>query len=558
MRCRSIDVVLDGAPGELAEQLIAELSTESSDAVIAWRGGTRWAQGFAPAPLDPPEEEPRLRPQGVYLITGGMGGLGLVFARHLAEACRARLVLIDRSAPDELRIRRVQELEALGAEVLVETADVCDPQAMGRVVQLARERFGALHGVIHAAGLAGGGVIQLKRREAAEAVLRPKVEGTRVLASVLREADLKLDFLVFFSSITAHLGTFGQVDYCAANNVLDAYARALAAERPELRATAVAWGPWEGVGMAAEAARAWDVGEPAPSAGEAVNHPLLDRVTGTAERAVFTTELRAWEHWVLSEHRVLGRPTVPGATYLEMARAAFAHQTGRAEAELRDVLFLHPLALDDDQSREVRVVLEPDGDDFDFRVTSRVEGRWEEHARGRVGPSQGTGAQRRDPAEIAARCGAETAPSDTAGDDLVSTGPRWQSLRRVHLGSGEGLVLLELDERFAGDIEDLALHPALLDLATGLGRGLAEWQDYLPMSYGTLRLHRPLPRRFYSHLRRREETAKRETLSFDVTLLAEDGTELVTIEQFTMKRVGAAAERLARPGSAPDDGVAGR
>ncbi|MCP4568073.1 MAG: acyl transferase, partial [FCB group bacterium] len=107
-------------------------------------------------------------------------------------------------------------------------------------------------------------------------------------------------------------------------------------------------------------------------------------------------------------------------------------------------------------------------------------------------------------------------------------------------------------------IEDLALHPALLDLATGLGRGLAEWQDYLPMSYGTLRLHRPLPRRFYSHLRRREATAKRETLSFDVTLLAEDGTELATIEQFTMKRVGAAAERLARPGSAPDDGVAGR
>ncbi|MCP4654543.1 MAG: acyltransferase domain-containing protein, partial [bacterium] len=73
VRCRSIDVVLD-APGEVAEQLIAELSTESADAVVAWRGGTRWAQGFAPAPLDPPEE-PRLRPQGVYLITGGMGGL---------------------------------------------------------------------------------------------------------------------------------------------------------------------------------------------------------------------------------------------------------------------------------------------------------------------------------------------------------------------------------------------------------------------------------------------------------------------------------------------------
>ncbi|MCP4659145.1 MAG: acyl transferase, partial [bacterium] len=124
------------------------------------------------------------------------------------------------------------------------------------------------------------------------------------------------------------------------------------------------------------------------------------------------------------------------------------------------------------------------------------------------------------------------------------------------------LVLLELDERFTADLERLALHPALLDVATGVSRGLAEWQDYLPMSYGTLRLHRPLPHRFYSHLRGREETAKRQTLSFDVTLLDEDGTELVTIEQFTMKRVGAATERLAQPAPAPEPepaaGVAGR
>ncbi|MCP4659193.1 MAG: acyl transferase, partial [bacterium] len=344
-----------------------------------------------------------------------------------------------------------------------------------------------------------------------------------------------------------------------ANNVLDAYARSLEAERPELRAIAVNWGPWEGVGMAAQAARVWDAGEPAPSAGEAVDHPLLDRVAGTAEGTVFSTELRASEHWVLSEHRVLGRPTVPGATYLEMARAAFAHQTGRSEAELRDVVFLSPLALDEDQSRELRVVLEPDGDGFDFRVVSRVEGRWEEHARGRVGPSEGTGAGRWDLAEITARCGAETAPSGTVDDTLVSTGPRWQSLRRVHLGDGEALVLLELDERFTSDFEHLALHPALLDVATGVSRGLAEWQDYLPMSYGMLRLHRPLPRRFYTHLRGHQETAKRQTLSTDVTLLAEDGTELVTIEQFTMKRVGAATERLTQPAPAPEPaGVASR
>ncbi|MCP4662877.1 MAG: SDR family NAD(P)-dependent oxidoreductase, partial [bacterium] len=176
LRCRSIDVDLDAA-GSLdapARQLIAELRNESSDPVIAYRDGTRWVQRFIPAPLAPPGEQLPLRPQGVYLITGGLGGLGLVVARHLADACRARLVLTSRSEATSDQIRQLRELEELGAEVLVEQADVADEQAMRRVVAAATDRWGGLHGVIHAAGVAGGGVIQLKRRETATEVLRPR------------------------------------------------------------------------------------------------------------------------------------------------------------------------------------------------------------------------------------------------------------------------------------------------------------------------------------------------------------------------------------------------
>ncbi|HKV08968.1 MAG TPA: SDR family NAD(P)-dependent oxidoreductase, partial [Thermoanaerobaculia bacterium] len=118
----------------------------------------------------------------------------------------------------------LRELEAAGAEVLVLRADVADEAAMRRAVAAARERFGPLHGVFHAAGVPGAGLIQRKTREAADAVLAPKVDGTRALEAAL--ADDPPEILVLFSSINALTGGLGQVDYSAANAYLDAVAEA--------------------------------------------------------------------------------------------------------------------------------------------------------------------------------------------------------------------------------------------------------------------------------------------------------------------------------------------
>ncbi|MCP4662738.1 MAG: SDR family NAD(P)-dependent oxidoreductase, partial [bacterium] len=560
LRCRAIDVVTDDLPA-VAGRLIAEMRSGSPDPVVAYRGGTRWVRGFAPAPLEPPREDDLgLRPQGVYLITGGLGGLGGVFARYLAEACRARLVLTTRSplrsGRDRRRIRRLQALEELGAEVLACQADVGDEQAMRRVLDDARARFGTVHGVIHAAGIAGGGVIQLKERETAAAVLQPKVAGVRVLERVLD--DQALDFLLLCSSTTALVAELGQVDYCAANNVLDAFAREYQARRPATRTVAVNWGPWEEVGMAAAAARARDQAPPLP-AGRELSHPLLDRrLPGDADKTVYATELRAADHWVLSEHLILSRPTVPGTTWLEMARAAFADRTGAQAAELRDVLFLMPLAMNEDERREVRTILEKDGDGFEFRVVSRFPNaseEWLEHARGRVAALPAAPARHWDVGELTARCSAQTVdggpPADSAGDRLVVTGPRWRTIRRIHLGRDEALARLELAQEVAGDLEDFGLHPALLDVATGLCRELAEWQDYLPASYHRVAARRPIPRILYGYVCNPRSEGKGELVSVDVTLLDAEGEELATIERFTMKRVGDAAERLLPPAAEP-------
>ena len=264
LTCRSIDLALPpegGPPPEaLIRQVAGELTSASGDEMVALRGPHRWVQTYVPLRVpDPGARATPLRPRGVYLITGGLGGIGLGMAEYLAEQVQARLVLVGRSALPpraewaELvatqgteqgmgrRVHRVQALEARGSEVLVLQADVADEAQMRQAVERGVAQFGAVHGVLHAAGVPGVGLMQLKAPETAAAVLRPKVQGTLAIARAV--ADLPLDFLVLFSSVTsANGGGPGQVDYCAANAFMDAYARSHATTHG--RTVSISWGEW--------------------------------------------------------------------------------------------------------------------------------------------------------------------------------------------------------------------------------------------------------------------------------------------------------------------------
>ena len=127
------------------------------------------------------------------------------------------------------------------------SADIANSEQMQAAVISATERFGEIDGVIHAAGVSGDGAIQLKSREEAMAVLRAKVHGTLVLAEVLSEHHP--DFLVLCSSVNAVVGGFGEVDYCAANAFLDAFAHAYKASTGTMTIS-VNWDMWSYVGMA--------------------------------------------------------------------------------------------------------------------------------------------------------------------------------------------------------------------------------------------------------------------------------------------------------------------
>ena len=263
--CRSIDIALSDSQASklngsgLIKLLMEELVAEPANLCIAHRGNHRWIRCFEPLPVkDEIFRTPQFRQGGVYVITGGLGGIGLAIAQHLAETVQAKLVLIGRSGlpaeqqqwvsshdvqdPIRTKIEQVQRLEALGSEVLIISADVADLEHMQRAIKQVVDRFGTIHGVIHAAGLPGAGLMQLKTAELAAQVLAPKVKGTLVLEAVLQ--DMPLDFWVLCSSLTAIYGGLGQVDYCAANAFLNAFAHDHAA-RHQQRTIAVNWDWWQ-------------------------------------------------------------------------------------------------------------------------------------------------------------------------------------------------------------------------------------------------------------------------------------------------------------------------
>jgi acyl transferase domain-containing protein/acyl carrier protein len=269
--CLSIDVIIPQSgtlqKEKLIDQLIAEIVVKTSDSIIAYRGNHRWVETFEPLRPDGKAKPPiRLREGGVYLITGGLGRIGLVLAEHLAMAVRAKLILIGRSAlprrdewhqwlathAEEDRvsrgIRKVQALEQLGAEVLIVSADVASEEQMQAAITQASERFGTIHGVIHSAGIVG----EQARRTIPETnhieyerQFRSKVYGSYILEKVLQGRDL--DFCMLQSSLSSILGGLAYSAYAGVNLFMDAFAR-ISNQANRIRWISVNWDAWQSGG----------------------------------------------------------------------------------------------------------------------------------------------------------------------------------------------------------------------------------------------------------------------------------------------------------------------
>ncbi|XOV79532.1 MAG: SDR family NAD(P)-dependent oxidoreductase [Aestuariibacter sp.] len=192
-----------------------------------------------------------VRQRGVYLITGGTGGLGMIFAQYLASEYQARIVLTARSALKEDAQQRIAAMQELGAEVLFVQADVSTKDGAQQVVKEAQQQFGQLHGIIHSAGTLRDAMVRNKTAQELDAVLAAKVQGTLYLDQA--SSTENLDFFALFSSLAALAGNAGQSDYSYANRFMDRFAslRNQWVQRGERsgRSVSVNWSIWSEGGM---------------------------------------------------------------------------------------------------------------------------------------------------------------------------------------------------------------------------------------------------------------------------------------------------------------------
>lgn len=336
---RCVDVV--SAPESHA--LAAEIARERGRSLVLLRGGDRWVRDFCRSRNRPSGLSPRLRRGGTYLITGGQGELGLIFAIALAERYGARIALLSRGTPpkpekltglpdDHFQVRRArlrERLLAAGVTPLVVQADLGDAQQVRDAVARVVAVFGRIDGAIHAAGLSGHDAFPHTSPEHAKALFTPKVAGTRHLLDALRSHELT--FVALCGSLVAWTGGEGQAAYMAANAFLGATARR-GVDGNGTEILALEWDVWSETGMARQERRvhAFQIGG---------QDPVVDRVAEQDKGVIRASALVSFAaHAFERECALDGRPVT---------------RVGTSEIQL-----IAPCTVAERASRHLRVVFE--------------------------------------------------------------------------------------------------------------------------------------------------------------------------------------------------------
>ncbi|WP_195724205.1 SDR family NAD(P)-dependent oxidoreductase [Paenibacillus monticola] len=242
----------------LTEILLRELTPQAmNESEIKYVSGQRYAKHYLPFAESTQNPDAVadsgatlgaiIKKQDTILITGGLGGLGWIFARYLAVHYQAKLILAGRSKPGSKEDKQLKELESLGAEVLYVQADIGIRQEAEQLYRAVKQRYGQVNGIIHCAGIVQDGLVIQKDRAVIEKVLRPKIQGTLLLDELFQEEPLR--YFVLFSSFSAVAGSPGQADYAYANCFMDEYAEHRQGTARPGKSLSINWSLWKEGGM---------------------------------------------------------------------------------------------------------------------------------------------------------------------------------------------------------------------------------------------------------------------------------------------------------------------
>lgn len=289
VRIRFIDIDADTDP----KLIIEEFAVTDAPYQVAYRNNKRYVERLKETTLAATGEKPIVKAGGVYVITGGTGGLGLEIGKQISRLSPAKIHLISRQGlpvrdmwadivskgEDQRRIQQIasiHEMEKNGAIVQIHSADISQEDQMRQVIEKIRKEFGAIHGVIHCAGVAGEGLLVRKPESRIRDVMAAKVRGTWILERITREDNL--DFFVMFSSMHTLTGGIGQSDYVAANSYMDLYAAYM--RQTGRKALTINWPLWRDVGMG----QAYDTDN---------QYNLFESISPSQGAAIFTELLEA-------------------------------------------------------------------------------------------------------------------------------------------------------------------------------------------------------------------------------------------------------------------------
>lgn len=291
--------LIDLDPQPLADdfaRLADLLAAESEIDQWARRDGRTYAARLVPGAGYVPTGDLPIRNDATYLITGGLGGLGLAVARWLVDRGARSLVLTSRRGPTPAVEPALAALRGRGVAIATPAVDVADRDQMAELIETIDHGMPPLRGLMHLAGVLDDGIVLHQNRERLWSVLRAKVQGAWNLHTLT--ADRHLDIFALFSSAASLLGSPGQANYAAANAFLDALSHFRRARG--LQAVSVNWGPWAEVGMAARDSRqAKLAGAGMSSIGVDEGLAILERIvaSGVAQIGVVPVDRRAWKRF---------------------------------------------------------------------------------------------------------------------------------------------------------------------------------------------------------------------------------------------------------------------
>ncbi|CAG9001595.1 MAG: hypothetical protein CENE_03618 [Candidatus Celerinatantimonas neptuna] len=553
-----VDLLVDESPEEIADHLIGEAMIATHGNTIVYRQGQRWEEDYQDVYLPAMKEiQPEaIKNDGIYLVTGGLGGLGVVITDYLSQISDATLILTYRSPlpereqwqswlcthsvddPISEKIACILRLESRGNSVHLAQLDACDIDGMTQLLT----SYDHIDGVFHAAGIAGGGIIPLKQDEECAAVVDPKVGGLLLIDELL--AEKQPDFMMLFSSIAVVEGDEARIDYCAGNAFMDAFAH-YRNQRRKGRTISLNFGAWGDVGMAARWLKELDENKVGDVFVEQ-SSDFLTLVNRQGSEEEYRVNLNAIDDWVIDDHRLSGMPSFVGATMHGILYELIHDFKSDEPLHVKNFMLTSPIIYQNGWARNLTLFVKRDGSSYKFRLCSRgvLELDWQEHVQGVLGHGQVKEFDSSSLAEIQSRCSRSESirtidcirtSDDIDESDFLSVSQRWNTNVAEWVGDGEWLMEKQLQDRYLSDLERYKFHPAMIDSVTVNCVSQLTHDDFLPFTYGQVCFYSPIEAHNFAYVKLRHPFNSDDgTISVDIVFYSASGDVAMTIENYTL------------------------